>query len=195
MKFKDANPNYRLNDIILIGKSGGTPISTNPLYYNGEIPFLSISDMTSQGKNIFFTEKNISKIGLDNSTAWLLPINSLILSMYASYGLVSINKIELATSQAMFNMVLKKDVNIEYVYYYLTYLKDSNFYESLVSTGTQSNLNANKIKNIPIYIPNTLEQNNISQLFSFLDREISLQEKILQNLNKFKQSLLQKMFI
>ena len=193
--FNKNTPNFKIKDILILGKSGGTPKSTNPTYYNGKIPFLSITDMTSQGKYIKQTEKHISYEGLNNSSAWLLPINTLILSMYASYGLVSINKIELSTSQAMFNMILKEDINIEYIYYYLNYLREIHFYDELVSTGTQSNLNADKVKNIPIYLPAKSEQDMISTLFNTFDKKIELEENDLNNLTMFKKSLLQQMFI
>ena len=193
--FNKNTPNFKIKDILILGKSGGTPKSTNPSYYNGKIPFLSITDMTSQGKYIKQTEKHISYEGLNNSSAWLLPINTLILSMYASYGLVSINKIELSTSQAMFNMILKEDINIEYIYYYLNYLRETHFYDELVSTGTQSNLNADKVKNIPIYLPTKSEQDMISTLFNTFDKKIKLEENDLNNLTMFKKSLLQQMFI
>lgn len=107
-----------LGSIISYGKAGGTPASTNKSYYNGNIPFLSISDMTEQGKYILKTEKTLSELGLKNSSAWLVPKNSLILSMYASVGFVSISKVELATSQAMFSMIIEDKNLLEYVYYY-----------------------------------------------------------------------------
>ena len=181
--------------MLILGKSGGTPKSTNTDYYDGNIPFLSITDMTSQGKYIKQTEKHLSNLGLENSSAWLLPVNTLILSMYASYGLVSINKIPLSTSQAMFNMIFKENINVEYIYYYLNYLKETHFYEELVSTGTQSNLNADKVKNIPIYLPTKTEQVRISSLFNVLDNKLKLQESNLNSLIMLKKSLLQQMFI
>ena len=187
--------NCKIKDLLILGKSGGTPKSTNTDYYDGNIPFLSITDMTSQGKYIKQTEKHLSNLGLENSSAWLLPVNTLILSMYASYGLVSINKIPLSTSQAMFNMIFKENINVEYIYYYLNYLKETHFYEELVSTGTQSNLNADKVKNIPIYLPTKTEQVRISSLFNVLDNKLKLQESNLNSLIMLKKSLLQQMFI
>ena len=193
--FIKCSANCKIKDLLILGKSGGTPKSTNANYYNGNIPFLSISDMTFQGKYIKQTEKHISSLGLENSSAWLLPVNTLILSMYASYGLVSINKIELSTSQAMFNMIFKENINVEYIYYYLNYLKETHFYEELVSTGTQSNLNADKVKNIPIYLPGRTEQDRITKLFNVLDKKLELQESNLNSLIMLKKSLLQQMFI
>ena len=138
-----------LGSIISYGKAGGTPASTNKSYYNGNIPFLSISDMTEQGKYILKTEKTLSELGLKNSSAWLVPKNSLILSMYASVGFVSISKVELATSQAMFSMIIEDKNLLEYVYYYLNYFKSFKIHR-LLETGTQSNINAEMVKNINI---------------------------------------------
>ena len=194
--FETKKPNKKLSELIKIGKAGGTPLSSNPNYYNGKIPFLSISDMTNQGKYLYSTDKYISDEGLSNSAAWLVPINSLIISMYASYGLVAINKIELSTSQAMFNIIPQEPNDIEFLYYYLSYLSFTGYYDKMVSTGTQPNLNAEKIKNIPIYIPlDKKEKEKISNmLLTFEDKEKQAQ-KILSNLEQLKNGLLQQMFI
>lgn len=182
-------------EILQKGKAGGTPQSSNSTYYNGNIPFLSISDITEQGKYICYTEKHISEIGLQNSTAWIVPQGSLILSMYASYGLVAINKVPLATSQAMFNMVFNKDVNVEYIYYYLSYLATTDYYTKMVSTGTQPNLNAEKVKAIPIYLPSTVEQCYIVKLLQSYDNKLTKEELILTKLLSQKTALLQQLFI
>ncbi len=193
--FSNKEKKCILKDCIKLGKAGGTPRSNNSNYYNGKIPFLSISDITSQNKYIFHTEKHISELGLKNSTAWLIPENSLILSMYASYGLATINKIELSTSQAMFNMIIKNENNVEYIYYYLEYLQLIKYYDKLVSTGTQSNLNSNKVINIPIFLPNTKEQQDISNMLGSIDIRINLELKKNNLLNQLKKGLMQDMFV
>ena len=93
----------RLDTLFSKGKAGGTPTSTNKEYYNGEIPFLSINDITKQGKYVRYTENHLSRSGLENSSAWVVPEYSLIISMYASVGLVTINEVPITTSQAMFD--------------------------------------------------------------------------------------------
>ena len=151
--------------------------------------------MTNQGKYIYTTTKNITEAGIENSSAWLVPKNSIILSMYASYGFVSINKIELTTSQAMFSMIPSKEISYSYLYHYLNYLSFTNVYERMVSTGTQPNLNAEKIKNIPIYLPTFDKQNFITTLLDLLDDYIYKQEKLFKRTNDLKSYLLQKLFI
>ena len=194
-EFNNKKCSNKLKECFDFGKAGGTPKSTNKDYYNGYIPFLSISDMTTQGKYIYYTDKSITEAGLNNSTAWLVPKNSIIISMYASYGLVSINKIDLTTSQAMFNMVINKNYVVEYIYYYLYYLYISNFYNSIVSTGTQSNLNAEQIKLLDIYIPCYNEQKRIYEQFSKIDFKINLERKKINELLYLKKGLMQNMFV
>ena len=194
-KFSNKVKNIKLEEIIKKGKAGGTPKSTVQKYYDGTIPFLSISDISSQNKYIKYTEKCISKEGLKNSSTWLVPKNSIILSMYASYGLPCINKIELATSQAMYSMIFKDDIDVEFIYYYLYYLQQINYYDRLVSTGTQSNLNAEKVNKIKIYCPNYDIQKNISKLFVSCDRKILLEENKLLKLQELKKGLMQSMFV
>ena len=179
----------------MYGKAGGTPASNIKDYYNGNIPFLSISDMTSQRKYILKTEKSISQQGIRDSSAWIVPKNSIILSMYASYGLIAINKIELATSQAMFSMIVNSKNNIEYIYYYLEFLYNNNYYDRLVSIGTQANLNADKVKIIKIYLLDINSQNKISKILKLCDERIEYENKIEFELSKFKQGLMQNMFV
>ena len=176
------------------GKAGGTPTSTNKEYYDGEIPFLSINDITEQGKYIYSTEKHLSEKGLLNSSAWVVPVNSLILSMYASVGLTTINKIPLATSQAMFSMELKEPELIDYLYYYLTYFK-YRYIHRYLETGTQSNINADIVRSIKI--PNYGKSKNIemSAMLANIDKKIEIENIYIQSLLSQKAYLLSNMFI
>src|SRR2546422_11091951 len=75
-------------------KAGGTPLRTVKEYYeNGTIPFVRIEDMTRAGKYLYHTELNITVAGMKESATWLVPENSILLSMYASFGEVVINKV------------------------------------------------------------------------------------------------------
>ena len=134
---QEPNGWSRLDTLFSKGKAGGTPTSTNKEYYNGEIPFLSINDITKQGKYVRYTENHLSRSGLENSSAWVVPEYSLIISMYASVGLVTINEVPITTSQAMFAMQLRDKDLLDYLYYYLSYFKYRHIHKFL-ETGTQS---------------------------------------------------------
>jgi len=167
---QEPNVWNRLDNLFVKGKAGGTPISTNKEYYNGNIPFLSINDITRQGKYIWLTEKHISLNGLENSSAWIVPKHSLIMSMYASVGLVTINQVPIATSQAMFSMLLRDKSLLDYLYYYLSYFKYRHIHKYL-ETGTQSNINADIVSGI--MIPDYGYRHNM-QIASMLQSIVSI---------------------
>lgn len=200
LRFKDDNGNEfpkweekKLGTLVKKAQSGGTPKSTNKSYYDGNIPFLSISDMTTQGKYLKYTSKSISQLGIDNSSSWIVPINSLIYSMYASVGFVSINKIDLATSQAVMNIILKDNINIEYIYYYLVDFKQH--IHRMIETGTQGNINASIVKGIKIDLPCQKEQTKIANFLSDIDTKIEALHTKIENSKNFKKGLLQQLFV
>ena len=193
--FTDDYSNFQpLKKLYIKGKAGGTPKTTNREYYDGDIPFLSITDITSSGKYIDNCLKKISIKGLENSSAWIVPVGSLILSMYASVGLPCINKIELATSQAMFSMILKKRINIDYIYEYLNYFKENKL-EAYLEKGTQSNINSNIVENILIPLPDEQTISKIVNILTSIDKKIDNEKSILQLYIKQKEYLLNKLFI
>lgn len=191
--FSDEWKIVKLESLIKKGKAGGTPSSTNSDYYNGDIPFLSIRDMTDQGKYIVKTEKTITEEGLNNSSAWIIPKNSLLYSIYASIGLVAINRSDISTSQAIYGIILKDGVSLEYMYYYLTYFK-KNIYK-YIETGTQGNLNAKLLKSFEILLPSLGEQEMIVNVLSIVDEKIENSKKEIEKINEFKKGLLQQMFV
>lgn len=109
----------RLGDYTAMN-SGGTPSSSIPEYYNGDIPFLSISDITISGKYIKKTEKTITKKGLQNSSARMFPRGTIMYAMYASLGKTSIADIELSCSQAILGITPNDKIDSNYLYYCLS---------------------------------------------------------------------------
>lgn len=201
IRFKDENgspyPDWeekKLGEVCKTAKSGGTPTATNRKYYNGgEIPFLAISDITEQGKFLTKTSKFITEEGLKNSASWVVPDNSIIYSMYASVGLPAINKIPIATSQAVINLIPNDKATTEFLYYFL--LNYKRFVHRFVETGTQGNLNAQTVKNIPISLPSVEEQQKIADFLTALDEKITAEKSKLTAAREFKKALLQRMFV
>ena len=184
----------RLDTLFSKGKAGGTPTSTNKEYYNGEIPFLSINDITKQGKYVRCTENHLSQNGLEKSSVWVVPEYSLIMSMYASVGLVTINEVPLATSQAMFAMQLKDKDLLDYLYYYLSYFK-YRYIHKYLETGTQSNINADIIRGIMIPIYGHSRNMKIASTLQGIDVKIDNELSVLKLHNKQKNYFLSQMFI
>ena len=91
-RISSAWKEYSIDNIIVKGGSGGTPNTSITDYYNGSIPFLSITDITNSNGFIYDTEKHISEEALNSSAAWIVPKESISLAMYASVGKVAILK-------------------------------------------------------------------------------------------------------
>lgn len=197
---KDGDEEYpeweiaTFNNCLERGKAGGTPKSTVSDYYGGTIPFLSISDMTESGKIVRNTEKSLTEKGLVNSSAWIIPAGSIILSMYASYGKVCYNAMELATSQALFGILLKASINKEFIYQSLCYLQQIHYWDQFIRKGTQPNINAEIIRNANVLLPCIEEQQKIADFLSAFDDKIEAVRKELEGWKTVKKGLLQQMF-
>ena len=183
----------KLGDLYKDAGSGGTPAVGDSSFYDGDIPFLSISDM--RGRDTRFTAKTITQDGLNSSAAWLVPAGAIALAMYASVGKTAIIKRNMATSQAFFNMVFADDATKNFVFTRLERAEKEMEWESLISTGTQRNLNAGKVRDFAILVPSLSEQRRIGAFFASLDDLIALHQRKLTHLQQQKKALLQQMFI
>ena len=105
------------SSVYVIAKEGGTPSTSRPEYYSGNIPFIKIDDLNKK----YITENKvyISEQGLVNSSAWVIPKNSVILSNGATIGNVSINTYPVSTKQGILGIVTKDGILTEYLYYLL----------------------------------------------------------------------------
>lgn len=192
---------HRLDELFIKCGSGGTPNSSNKNYYGGNIPFLGISDLKE--RYISNTEKTITEEGLKNSAAWIVPAGSISLAMYASVGKVGILSKNTATSQAFFNMVFDDNSVRDFIYTRLEKADYDHEWEPLISTGTQRNLNAEKLKSFKIKVPTLEEQKLIALTFTNLDSLLALHQRVhfgitinhLKNPNAWEQHELWKLTI
>lgn len=146
----------RLNELAFI-TSGGTPSRTNSTYWNGNIPWVKISDISS--KYVENTEEYITLDGLNNSSAKIFPKGTLLYTIFATIGTVGILNIEAATNQAIAGINFYGEFNLDYMYYVAVGLK-----ELLVAKGkgmAQMNINQSILKSTPIPIPPLAEQQRI----------------------------------
>ena len=190
--FTDPWEQRKLGELFVIGGSGGTPSATNASYYGGDIPFLGISDI--KNRDITITAKSITEKGLENSAAWIIPAGSICLAMYASVGKAGINRVSLATSQAFYNMVFEDETLRDFIYTRLEKADTDNEWNPLISTGTQANLNADKVKSFRILLPSSDERRLIAKYFADLDSLITLHQRKYDKLCVLKKSMLDKMF-
>ena len=186
----------KLGDICKYVTSGGTPKSSIKEYYEPkQIPWLKTKEVNYC--RIYETESYISKDGLDNSSAKMIPQNSVIVAMYGqgdTAGRVAINKIPLTTNQACCNLIIDETkAYYEFVYYQLVTL-----YEKMVSLkngGAQPNLNAAIIKSIEIKLPPLKTQRYIADILSAYDDLIENNQKQIKLLEEAAQRLYKEWFV
>lgn len=181
------------SSVYVIAKEGGTPSTTKPEYYSGNIPFIKIDDLNK--KYITENKVNISEQGLSNSSAWIIPKNSVIMSNGATIGNVSINTYPVSTKQGILGIVPKDDVLTEYLYYLLN---TTDFRRNLKQVTTKGTIDCAYIKDIDhikVKIPELEIQKSIIQILKRIDKKIELEVLILDFINKQKQYLLNNLFV
>ena len=183
-----------LNDIAIWG-SGGTPKSTNSEFYNGDIPWLIIGDLNDG--YVKSSEKSITKLGLDNSSAKLVQPNSVLIAMYGSIGKLGINSIEVATNQAIaFTKFLPAQILNNYLFHYLFFCRPK--LHAVGKGGTQKNISQTVLKQFAFPLIPLPEQRaivaKIEELFSDLDKGIADLKKAQDQLKIYRQAVLKKAF-
>ncbi len=168
--------------------SGGTPTSSIPAYYDGDIPWVSITDMTKSGKVLTATDRNLTSLGFANSATQMFPVGTVLYAMYASLGECSIAGIEVCSSQAILGIRPTKDLSNEFLYYYLVSLKPT--IKSLGQQGTQANLNKGMVQNFQIHLPPLSEQTAIAEVLSDMDGEIAALEARRDKTRALKQGMM-----
>ena len=140
-------------------------------------------------------KKTITELGLKNSSAKIIPEDSVIVAMYgATAGKSAINKIPLATNQACCNLIIDNNkADHRFVYYYLV-----NSYEKLLSAAVgaaQQNLGSKQISAMTINLPSLSQQKKIADILSSLDKKIELNRRMNETLEQLGQALFRHYFI
>ena len=185
-----------VGDVCKYTTSGGTPRSSVTSYYEPPtVPWLKTKEVNYC--RIYQTESYISQEGLDNSSAKLIPANSVIVAMYGqgdTAGRVAINKVPVSTNQACCNLIIDPEkADYEFVYYAL-----STLYEKLVSLkngGAQPNLNAQIIRSVEIPFPPLETQHKIAAFLSAYDDLIENNQKQIKLLEEAAQRLYKEWFV
>ena len=174
--------------------NGGTPKSNNKSYWDGEIQWLTPKDMGKlSGRYVTNTSRKITIDGLNNSSAKLIPSQSVILSCRAPIGHVFINEVEMSFNQGCKGLVPKNDITVEYLYYFL--FSSKKLLNDLGTGTTFKEISGKVLANVPIPLPSILEQKSIvaklDTAFSKLETAKSAIVKSKINYQKLKSTILQ----
>lgn len=166
----DDVPLVSIGDVCDV-RSGGTPARNTVEYFRGEILWVTIGDMKK--KYILDTKEKINQTAIDNSNAKLMPSGTVLISIFATLGEVSILKIPATTNQAIAGLIPdKKKIRAEYLYYILKRKKEE--IENLGRGVAQKNINLTILKNLKIPLPSMKVQDRIIERTTKIEELISL---------------------
>lgn len=183
---------YKLGEIVhIIG--GGTPKTSEPKYWNGSIPWLSVVDFNNGNKYVYDAEKYITQEGLENSSTRLLKKGDIIISARGTVGAMAMIGREMAFNQSCYGIRNSELVDNHYLFYLLknsiNELKQ-NSHGGVFDTITRETFNM-----IEISLPPLPEQIRIASILSSLDDKIDLLHRENKTLEAMAETLFRQWFI
>jgi type I restriction enzyme, S subunit len=177
--------------------NGGTPKTGIPEYWDGNRRWITPAEMGKRtSPYVSDTGRKITDLGLRDSSAQMLPPNSVILSSRAPIGYLVINTEPMATNQGCKGLIPRKEIEHKFVYYYLSSIVD--LLNSLGTGATFKELSGGKLKEITLPVPSLAEQQRIVGLLDeALESLVTAKanaEKNLQNARALFESHLQSVF-
>ena len=203
-KLKSALIDYAINsldtDFVKFGSlyemagEGGTPATSNASFYdNGKIPFVKIDDLRQK----YLTENKdfITELGLQKSSAWLVPTHSILFSNGATIGEITITTYPVCTKQGILGIVPKPNIDVEFLYYFMSSSYFKKAVSRIVTEGTMKTAYLKDINNILCPMPTKEKQQKIAKMPSALNSKIDYEQSILDLFYAQKRYLLHQMFI
>lgn len=187
-------PNCIFENLYNFASEGGTPSTSKMQYYeNGTIPFVKIDDLKE--KYLQENRDYITEDGLSNSSAWLIPTNSIIYSNGATIGKLSINTYPIATKQGILGIIPSKLVIPEYMYYFMQSKYFRKEVHKITVKGTMDCAYLKDLSKIKCYIPSIKEQEKDIDILNCLDEKIKIEYILIKKYKEQKKFLLSNMFI
>ena len=170
----------KLSEVMeLIG--GGTPKTSKPEYWNGDIPWLSVKDFNNGFRYVYETEKSITQLGLEKSSTKLLQRGDVIISARGTVGEIATVSLPMAFNQSCYGLRARTEiVTSDYLYYLIKHnisVLKKNTHGSVFDTITRNTFN-----NIEVEIPSIEIQEKIASILSDYDEKIELNNVINNNL-------------
>ena len=177
---------FRIRDICNV-ISGGTPDTSNPDFWDGDINWFTPSEV-GISKYVEKSKRKLTQSGYKNCGAKMMPPGSILLTSRATIGDESICMTDCCTNQG-FQSLTNFKCNKQYLYYYL---QSYRIHKSLVrraSGSTFLEISNYEVGNTRLFIPNDETQYKVSSLLSKIDERIETQNKIIKEHNSYIFSL------
>lgn len=182
----------KLSDIMeIIG--GGTPKTSIPEYWNGNIPWISVKDFNGERRYVEKTEKRITEEGLNNSSTKLLNKGDIIISARGTVGELAIIPSLMAFNQSCYGLRAIKNVYPMFLYYLL--LENVNILKHNTHGSVFDTITKYTFENIEVELPDWKLQRQIASVLSALDDKIELNNRINKNLEEQAQAIFKSWFV
>ena len=173
---------------------GGTPSSKVDEYWGGNIPWLTPKDLSGYAfRRVKNGKRNITNSGLANSSARLLPRNTVLVTSRAPIGYVALADNEIATNQGFKSLILKDGYD-PYFFYYLIKHNVPEL-ESVSSGTTFKEISGKAFKQIKFKVPPLPEQKAIAHIIGSLDDKIELNRRMNETVEAMAQALFKSWFV
>lgn len=172
---------------------GSTPSTAKEEYWNGDIPFVSPTDVTNlAGRNFLnSTEKRITKNGLMSISANVVPPGAVLVTSRASIGFVAINQMPVVTNQGFANLICKGDLHNIYVLYLIRFLRHE--LERLASGSTFREVSRKSLRKLTVPLPPPSEQLKIASILLSVDDAIQKTNEIIAKTQQLKKGMMQQL--
>ena len=169
---------------------GGTPTRAQSTYWNGEVPWATPTDVTAlSGRTISETASYVTEAGLANSSATLLPPNSLLMTTRATIGACAINRVAMATNQGFQSLVPKRKTCVADFLYYLVQFHGRRL-EQLAAGSTFLEVSKRAVRGFRVHMPRLSEQRRIASVLSSMDDTAEKSRRLIDGLQIVKRGLL-----
>ncbi len=158
--------------------SGGTPKTSIDEYWNGNIPWLSVKDFSNANRYVYESEKNITKLGLENSATNLLYPNDIIISARGTVGKLALIGKKMAFNQSCFGIRSKSSYLLQ-LYLYYWFLINVKQLKNQANGGVFDTIIKSTFENMVIDIPTIREQQHIVDTIGSIDDLIESNNDIL----------------
>ena len=185
---------FKIDDVAFI-RGGGTPSTKNEYYWNGNIQWMTPTEINS--KYVHKSLRTITKLGLDNSSAKLLPKGAILLTTRATIGACSINNFDgdVCTNQGFQSLICKQNIIPEFLYYSISNPVFQKEMQKNASGSTFLEISSTTLKKLTLQVPSIEEQESISTFLSVFDEKIDLIKTKICALKQLKQGFMQQMFV
>ncbi|MCW3084016.1 MAG: restriction modification system specificity domain protein [Bacteroidetes bacterium] len=175
-----------LGDLIAEISDGGTPPTSSPNNFGGQINWVVIDDIKDE---IYITKQTLTDEGFSKSSSRLWKPETIILSTGATIGEVGIAKIYTATKQGICGIVVKENVSNIFLKYWL--VKNKNLLLSIAQGSSIKEVRPPTLIKFEINIPEYEEQIKIATILSDMDTEIAALETKLEKYKNVKTGMMQ----